>query len=176
MANDVFSLDTSGFEGALAQLAARSRRSDAEQIRLNATDILRSIAFNSPRQTGNMNAGWIPAWQALGISGKPNTTRSLAPFTVGGKGGGAKGRPASGNTRQYVPDGAFVDQRATPLLPFFEFVNRSHYINAQGKKIYYPYIVATRKDFMRRAEAEIAQKFERRLEKVKEHDARASGF
>ncbi len=66
-------IDTRQFEKAARQLSDLSRRSEPEQIRLNARDALRSIAFNSPRRTGAMNAGWWASWRALGANGTPNT-------------------------------------------------------------------------------------------------------
>ena len=142
-----FQLDTSRFDSQMRKLASVSTRTDEEIITLNAIDILKSIAYNSPKRTGNMNKGWLPAWNALGAPGTPNTR------------GKSAGRAAG---RRYVADGSFVDGRSESVK-FFEFVNTSHYIQRTGAKYNYPYPVAAKTGFMRKAEAEISAKFEKRI-------------
>lgn len=143
-----FHLDTRQFDSQMQKLASVSTRTDEEIITLNARDILRAIAYNSPKRTGNMNSGWVPAWNALGAPGTPNT----------------RGRkPRKSEARRYVPEGSFIDGRKTSAK-FFEFVNTSHYIQRTGAKYNYPYAVAAKTGFMRKAEAEIAGKFEKRIE------------
>jgi hypothetical protein len=144
-----FQLDSSAFEKQMKALARVSTRTDEEIITLNARDILRSIAFNSPRKTGNMNRGWVPAWDALGATGTPNT--------------GSR-KSTKSQARRYVAEGSFVDGRKASVK-FFEFSNSSHYIRKNGVKYRYPVAVATRLGFMRKAEAEVARKFENRLQK-----------
>lgn len=163
MPNPAFELDTSKFDRQLDRLSKLSSRSDEEQLTFNARDMLKSIVYNSPRDTGAMNAGWTNAWHVLGLAGKPNTRRSLAAF-----------KRKSGRT--YVPTGSVVDGRKARLQKYVTFTNRTHYRDARGRRVDYPFIVATRIPFMRRAEREIFSKFERRIAQQERKNARRTGF
>lgn len=145
-----FQFQTAGFEAAMADLAKHSTRTDFEIITMNAGQMLRSIAFNSPRRSGNMNAGWRPAWHRLEIPGTPNTRRS---------------QPHTKNGRTYVPAGGYHDARKARGEKSFTFINSSHMLDPIKGRVNYPYIVAARTQFMRRAEKEVAAKFQRLLER-----------
>ena len=142
-----FEINTRTFEKAMTELANESTRTNAEIVTLNSRQILRSIAFNSPRRSGNMNAGWRPAWDALEIPGTPNTRRS---------------KPHKQGSRTYTPAGSFTDGRRQ-RVPFTEFTNESHFTEKNGKRVNYPHIVAARQNFMGKAESEIAMKMEKML-------------
>ena len=143
------SFDTSRLDRGFAQLARNSTRSDSELVKFNSIDIVKSIAFNSPRRSGNMNAGWWPAYAGLNIAGSPNTRRT-SPHR-------------QGKRRLYVPEGSFVDNSKSSQ-PTIEFSNKSHAI-INGKRVNYPFIVDARTAFMDAAEKEVAQKVQRRLER-----------
>lgn len=143
-----FRMDTRGFERQMDKLAQLSTRSAEEIVTLNSQQIIRSIAYNSPKRSGNMNRGWLPAWNALGAKGTPNTHSRQNPNT---------------RTRKYVAEGAYIDGRRQKPA-FFEFENGSHAV-INGKRVNYPFIVNARKKFMAKAEAEVAQRFDRMLAK-----------
>jgi len=145
--SSAFQINTRSFEKAMTELANESTRTDQEIVTLNSKQILRSIAFNSPRRSGNMNSGWFTAWDALGIPGTPNTKRR---------------KPHKQGSRTYTPEGSFTDGRRQ-RVPFTEFTNSSHFTEKSGKRVNYPHIVAARNPFMRKAEAEIAINAEKML-------------
>jgi hypothetical protein len=68
--------------------------------------------------------------------------------------------------RTYHPDGAVHDNRAERDEKRFEFINRTHYTDARGKKVYYPYILNAKTDFWGRGAEEAAFKFGRAYEKM----------
>lgn len=138
-----FTLNTLKFEKQMNELARISRRTDKEIVTLNAVQILRSIAYNSPKRSGTMNKGWLPAWNALGAAGTPNTR--------------ARRKPEAGQTAS----GGFIDGR-NESKAFFEFQNDTHTLR-RGKRINYPYIVNARVKFMEKAEREIAVKFDQMI-------------
>ncbi len=142
-----FEIDTRSFEKVMTQLANESTRTDEEIVTLNSQQILRSIAFNSPRQSGNMNAGWWTAWDALKIPGTPHTRRR---------------KSHKQGSRTYTPEGTFTDGRRE-RVKFTEFTNSSHFTEKNGKRVNYPHIVAANNPFMQKAEAEIAINMEKLL-------------
>ncbi len=142
-----FEIDTRTFEKSMTELANESTRTSQEIVTLNSRQMLRSIAFNSPRRSGNMNAGWNTAWQALEIPGTPNTRRK---------------KSHKQGSRTYTPEGTFTDGRRE-RVPFTEFTNSSHFTEKSGRRVNYPHIVAARQNFMGKAEAEIAINMERLL-------------
>lgn len=142
-----FEIDTRTFQKAMTELANESTRTDEEIVTMNSRQILRSIAFNSPRRSGNMNAGWNAAWNGLEIPGTPNTRRK---------------KSHKQGSRTYTPEGTFTDGRRE-RVKYTEFTNSSHFTEKSGKRLNYPHIVAARQNFMGKAEAEIAMKMERLL-------------
>ena len=160
-----FELDTRKFEGAINEMASLSSSSTERQVWYNARAILRSIAWNSPRRTGAMNAGWLPSWKKLKMSGRPNTKlTNTDSFEVGKK-----------KKRIKHPAGRFDDNRKS-VVPHIIMHNLTTEERSDGKKIYYPAFVANITNFMERAEAEIADKFERNIQRMLERNAKRSGF
>jgi hypothetical protein len=160
-------IDTRRFDAAIARLSALSSREIPEQIRLNAGDALQSVVFNSPRRSGNMNAGWWPAWRALNRRGTPNT-RLPGTGKIVLKGG-----------REYIADGA-VEDHADEHPGYVVLVNRSHaMIPVKGgkvRRVNYPYIVDQRKHFIDRGLAEAEAKINRRIEQQLDKRAKRAGF
>lgn len=160
-----FVLDTSKFESATRELSSLSSSSLEKQVWYNSRMILRSIAWNSPRDTGAMNAGWLPAWNKLKVSGRPNTKLSgTTPIQVGKK-----------KSRIKYPEGSIQDNRKS-AVPHIIMKNTTHEVRADGKKINYPIFVNRRYNFMDKAEAEISDKFEYLIRRKLEQNARRSGF
>jgi len=108
--------DTREFDSAIRNLAMESDRTDAEIVTLNAKQLVRSLAYNTPRDTGATRAGFWPAWSGLDMPGSPGTRRKLVPFT--------KGRRGNAKGRTYVPAGTFTDDRATVATPPFRSLCR----------------------------------------------------
>ena len=144
--------DTKEFERAMRELARESDRSGFEIVTMNARTFVKSVAYNTPRATGATRAGYWPAYQALEMTGSPGTRRPYAPFK-------------RGKVRMMVPEGKVVDKRRERGEQSFEFVNKTHYVQA-GKKVYYPYIVNAKSDFFGRGAAEAAFKFGKTYEKL----------
>lgn len=104
-------IDTTEAERAMNELYRVSFRTHFEVLTFNAVDLVKSLAFNTPRRSGNLAAGWWPAYHALGIPGTPNTRLGLGANTYRG--------------RNYVAMGHVTDERKRTNDPFFEVVNRS---------------------------------------------------
>lgn len=140
-------------ERAMRDVAQESDRADREVLTMNAVGLLKSVVYNTPKDTGTTRAGWWPAWNALELSGAPGTGRKLRSWTR--KGG-----------REYVPEGDVNDNRDNKEELSFEFWNRTHYITKRGKKVYYPYVLNGRTGWMDDAASEATFKFERIHEKL----------
>ena len=63
-------LDTSELDRAINQLTKESPIADAQLVTMNGTQVLKLIAFETPKQSGFARSGWSPAWKGLGITGK----------------------------------------------------------------------------------------------------------
>lgn len=144
--------DTKEFERAIAALVRESDRADSEIITMNAKTFLKAVVYNTPRDTGTTRAGYYPAWMALGMPGTPGTNRGYAPWAK--KGG-----------RLYTPEGRVVDERHNSGMRSFEFANSTFY-RANGKKVYYPYILNARRDFFGKGAAEASFKFGKLYERL----------
>jgi len=154
MARRALEFDTASFDKAMTELSRHSNRTAYEIVTLNSKMILKAIVFNSPRQTGTMNGGWLAAWNALGVPGYPkNKPRKQSDARLAAK-----------MKRQYIADGSIVDNRRSIGDPSVEMQNKSHYIGGRGQRVNYPHIVAARTGFVRKAEAEVSQKFARMLD------------
>lgn len=99
-----FSADFSGMQKAIDAVARESRRTSAEVVTLNGREVMRKIAFGTPRYTGTGRAGWTPAWKTVGLPGRPYT----------GKGLGQQ----KGKLKRYHADGSAVDglKAANPFI------------------------------------------------------------
>ena len=147
-------LDLPRFDKAMTELSRHSNRTASDIVTLNGRTILKSIVFNSPRFTGTMNGGWLPAWNALNVPGFPKNKPRNAR---------AKRALANKNKRVHVAAGKFLDDRRSVTNPSVEMRNMSHYVE-NGKKVNYPHIVAAKTGFVRKAEDEVEGKFGRMLE------------
>jgi hypothetical protein len=146
--------DTREFERAMADVARESDRADYEILTMNARTYLKSIVYNTPRDTGATRAGFWGAWESLDMSGSPGTRRSRAPFKRKKRG-----------KRMYIPEGTVRDDRKKRGVKEFEFINKTHYVE-NGKRVYYPYILNARTDFWGKGAEEAAFKFGRAYEKL----------
>jgi len=148
-----FEWDARELNRAMDAVARESTRADFEIITMNARQLLRAIVYNTPRDTGSARAGFWSAWSALGNSGSPGTRRG--PQAWKRKDG-----------REYVPEGTVRDDRQRSGVREFEFVNKTHYIDKRGKKVYYPYILNARSDFWGKGEREATFKFGKVYERL----------
>lgn len=112
-------LDTSELESSIRQLTKESPIADAQLVTMNGTQVLKLIAFETPKQSGFARAGWTPSWQGLGITGKPYTRKTLGSHTKGNK--------------RYVVDGSFIDNRNARGESSVEFVNSTFLVWTKGK-------------------------------------------
>lgn len=146
--------NTREFERAMAEISRESDRTDYEIITMNCKTYLRSIVYNTPRDTGAGRAGFWPAWEALDMPGSPGTRRGNQPFTR-----------KKGSKRMYVPEGKVRDDRRKRGDKEFEFVNKTHMRRA-GKKVYYLYVLNAKTDFWGKGAEEAAFKFGRGYERL----------
>ena len=112
-------LDTSELDRAINQLTKESPIADAQLVTMNGTQVLKLIAFETPKQSGFARAGWTPAWKGLGITGKPYTRKTLGSHTRGNK--------------RYVVEGAFIDNRTGKGESSVEFINSTFVVWTKGK-------------------------------------------
>lgn len=141
-------------EQAMNDVIKESDRADDEVITENAKMLTRSVAFNTPKDTGTTRAGWWPAWNALELPGSPGTRRSQNKWS------------RKSGSRTYVPEGEVEDNRDDRGEKSFVFKNRTHYIRRDGKKVYYPYILNGRTNWMGKATQEAEFKFGKVHEKL----------
>jgi len=144
--------DNTELNRAMQDVINESDDTDYEIVTKNARIMLKSIVFNTPRDKGTTRAGYYPAWEALEMKSTPGTRRGYRSFKQG--------------KRIYVPEGKVNDQRRNKKEPYFEFTNTTHYKSASGNKVYYPYILNSKKDFFGRGAEEAAFKFGREYEKL----------
>lgn len=140
-------------ERAMQDVIRESDRSDKEIIDMNSRTLVRSVAFNTPKDTGTTRAGWWPAWNALEMNGSPGTRRNYADW-----------KRRSG--REMVPEGDVEDNRRGRGEKSFAFSNSTHYIDKRGKRVNYPYILNAQMGWMDKANEEVEFKFGRTYEKL----------
>ncbi len=141
-------------EKAMRDVADESDRADEEVLTMNAKGLLKSVVYNTPKDTGTTRAGWWPAWNELELSGSPGTRRKMQSWE------------RKSGSRKYVPEGDVTDNRNSKQELSFEFRNRTHYVQRNGKKVYYPYVLNGRTGWMDDAASEATFKFERIHEKM----------
>jgi len=151
--NAEMEFDTREMERAMVEISRESDRTDFEIVTANSDTLVRSLAYNTPRKTGSLRAGFWPAWNALDKTGSPGTRRPFAPYSP------QKSKDV------YVPDGGVQDDRRARDEKSFEFVNRTHILR-NGKKIYYGYVLNARSNFWGKGEREATFKFGRAYEKM----------
>lgn len=93
-----FSADFSGMQKAIDAVSRESRRTGAEVVRLNGREVMRKVAYGTPRYTGTGRAGWTPAWKAVGLTGKPYTAKVFGQ--------------QKGKLKRYHAEGSVVDELA----------------------------------------------------------------
>lgn len=146
--------DTEEFRRSMDELSEESDYSDAQIITANARTLIKSLAWNTPYDTGNLRAGWWPAWYDLGMTGWALTRSMYQPDLR-----------ESGVT--YVPQGKFDDQRkARGPEKSYTMVNQTHKINKSGKKVYYGYVLDARTHWIAEGEEEANFKFGRTYERL----------
>lgn len=145
---------TDELERAMEDVIEESDHADERVLTMNAKGLLKSVVYNTPKDTGTTRAGWWPAWNALELSGSPGTRRQMRTWE------------RRSGARKYVPEGGVDDNRDSRQELSFEFTNRTHYVQRNGKKIYYPFILNGKTGWMQDAADEATFKFERIHEKL----------
>jgi len=119
-----FDVDTREMDSALRDVVRLSTRTDHEIVSLNARDLLKSLVFNTPYQSGTGRAGWWPAWRALDLPGTPGTSRREGP-------------QSSKRDRHKVAAGTVADKRDDPSEPSIEFANVTFLYFKHGARWFY---------------------------------------
>lgn len=156
--------DTKDMIRAMNEVANESDRSDFEIITANSDTLLKSLVYNTPRDTGSLRAGFWPAWEALEKPGTPGTRKRFRGRTREEDVEDLRNRPHL--NRLYIPDGSVDDKRRVKGEKEFVFVNKTHYIEKSGRRIYYGYILNAKTNFWGKGEREATFKFGRAYDKM----------
>lgn len=111
-------LDQKEFNKALNNLIKESSLDDHDLITINGQQVIKLIAFETPKKAGHGRAGWTASWHGIGLTGKPYTRKTPGTHKKGKK--------------KYVVTGKMIDNRKDKTTPGVEFVNETFLIWTRG--------------------------------------------
>ena len=133
-------IDDSRMQEALKALLTESKFTHEQFLTVNARQFLKTLAYLTPKRSGAARAGWTAGWKALGINGRPYTSRDPGQSTK--------------KRSEVRIDGSVNDHRKdTSGKAYIEFSNRteSRRITKKGGTtawVRYIYMVNARKNFV----------------------------
>ena len=134
MADVSWQIDDTQMRRVMDELERESVLADYEIVTTNARTLLRSVVFNTPKQTGRGRAGWWPAWRALEMAGTPGTRFKDEPHRFPpGRSAGVGQR----DKRLYKPRGTVDDRRNETGKASFAFENETVVVSKEGTELEY---------------------------------------
>jgi hypothetical protein len=169
-------LDLTEFNAATQRLAEYSKRTVPEMAKINAQILMRAVAKETPKRTGNLRAGWLPAWRSVGLPGNAYAGRARygqqPPRQLSRL--GKDGKRKKSRERMVAEGKVISDLKATS--PTFTAVNSSHAIRRGGKKVRYGYVYNAWDHFLERAVAKATDKVKQITEKQMDKLIKKAGF
>jgi len=111
-------LDTREFNKSLNNLIKESSKDDFDILTFNGKQVIRLIAYETPKKSGFGRAGWTASWNEIGNPGKPYTRKAPGKHKRGKK--------------TYIVSGKMIDNRKDRVNPSVEFVNNTFLLYERG--------------------------------------------